>query len=172
MPDDILNGADTVIMLSAIARTRAYFESEYSFNVTEIESSVGDMATLTLLDKTAIIALGGKINLLVAFSFQKSLVDTMYAKMTESFDVAADEVEMYREATVGEVVNTILGHCTIDLQKLDNEGIPMTPPVIVDHVKSIQRMKNTTFLTQSLKTPQGQINISLIGSKDQFNTTR
>jgi len=170
MSEEKLSGAATEIMQSAIARTRAYFDSEYGINVAEIESHVGDTASLTLLDMTAIIGLGGQINLLVAFSFQESLVNSMYAKMNAGFDVPENEVDMYREATVGEVVNTILGHCTIDLQKLDNQGIPMTPPVIIDHIKTIRRMKNTIFFTQSLDTPLGQINISLIGSKELFNS--
>jgi CheY-specific phosphatase CheX len=95
----------------------------------------------------------------------------MYAKMNEGFDVEEEEVEMYRESTVGEVANIILGHCTLDLQTLDSGGIPMTPPVIVDHIKTIRRLKNTIFFTQRLDTPSGKINISLVGSKELLNTT-
>lgn len=171
MSDTQLSAAATAVVQSAIARTRDYFGSEYGIDVIEIESRNGDLSSLPQLDMTAIIGLGGLVNLLVAFSFQKSLVDAMYAKMNKGFDVPENEVAMYREATVGEVVNTILGHCTMDLQKLDRRGISMTPPFIINHVKMIRCTKSTMFYTQMLNTPLGYINISLGVSKERLDNT-
>lgn len=158
------------VMQSAIARTRSHFESEYGVSVTEVESGAGDLDSLTLLDMTAIIGMGGRVNLLIAFSFQEGLINALYQRMTEDFDVQPDEIEMYREAAAGEVVNTILGHCTIDLQKLDQQGITMTPPIILDHAKTIRRMKNSMFYTQGLNTAFAHVNISLVGPRELFNT--
>jgi len=167
-----INQMDEVgqVMQSAIVRTRNYLETEYSISVTEVDSGTGDLDSLVLLDMTTIIGIGGRINLLIAFSFQDGLVNALYQRMTDDFEVQPEEVEMYREATIGEVVNTILGHCTIDLQKLDRQGISMTPPIVLDRAKTIRRMKHSVFYTQGLNTIFGRMNISLVGPRELFNT--
>lgn len=158
------------VMQSAIGRTRSYFESEFNISVTEVDTGVGNLDSLTLLDMTAIIGMGGLVNLLIAFSFQDGLINALYQRMTEGMEVQPDEVEMYREAAAGEVVNTVLGHCTIDLQEIDDRGISMTPPVILDKAKTIRRMKNSMFYTQSMSTALGSMTISLVGPRELFET--
>lgn len=158
------------VMQSVIARTSSHFEGEFGIGVTEADSGGGDMDSLSLLDMTAIIGMGGRVNLLIAFSFQEGLINALYQRMTADFAVEPDEVEMYRQAAAGEVVNTILGNCTIDLQKLDRQGISMTPPVILDRVKTIHRMKDAMFFTQTLNTVLGRMNISLVGPRELFDT--
>lgn len=158
------------VMRSVIARTRSFFESEYQVSFTEVDGGAGDLESLTLLDMTAIIGMGGCFNLLVAFSFQDSLVNALFEQVTEGLGVQPDEVEMYREAAVGEVVNTILGHCTIDLQQIDQQGISMTPPIILDRAKTIRRMKNSMFYTQGMSTVFGRMNVSLVGPRELFET--
>lgn len=170
MSNSKLIGEVEQVMQSAIARTRSHFESEYGISVSEADFGGGDMDSLTMLDMTAIIGMGGNVNLLIAFSFQEGLINALFQRMTDDFDVQPDEVEMYREAAAGEVVNTILGHCTIDLQKIDGPIISMTPPVILDRVKTIRRMKNAMFYTQSLNTILGRMNISLVGPRELFDT--
>ena len=170
MPDSKLIDEVGQVMQFAIARTRSHFDSEYGISVTEADSGGGDLESLTLLGMTAIVGMGGSVNLLIAFSFQESLINVLYQRMTHDFDVRPDEVEMYREAAAGEVVNIILGHCTIDLQKLDRPVISITPPVIIDQVKTIRRMKNAVFYTQSLNTVFGHMNISLVGPRELFDS--
>lgn len=157
------------VMQSAIARTCSYFETEFGIGVTAVDVDMGNLDSLALLDMTAIIGMGGLVNLLIAFSFQDGLINALYQRMTSDIQVQPDEVDMYREAAAGEVVNTILGHCTIDLQKLDRQGISMTPPVILDRTKTIRRMKNSMFYSQSLKTTFGRMSINLVGPLELFD---
>lgn len=170
MPDSTLIDEVGQVMQFAIARACSHFDSEYGIRVTEADSGGGDLESLNLLGMTAIIGMGGSVNLLVAFSFQEGLIDVLYRRMTHGFEVRPDEVEMYREAAAGEVVNTILGHCTIDLQKPDRPVISITPPVILDQAKTIRRMKNAVFYTQILNTDFGRMNISLVGPRELFNS--
>lgn len=170
MTDKTLVDEVAQVMRSVLSRTRSFFESEYQVSVAEIDGGAGDLESLTLLDMTAIIGMGGSLNLLVAFSFEDGLVNALYERVTEGLGVQPDEVEMYREAAVGEVVNTILGHCTIDLQQIDRQGISMTPPIILDRAKTIRRMKNSMFYTQGMSTVFGRMNISLVGPRELFET--
>lgn len=166
----MLNDHVEEVMRSAIARTCSYFETEFGITVTEVDAGVDYLDSLTLLDMTAIIGMGGLVNLLIAFSFQDSLVDALFQRMTSDLKVQPDEMEMYREAAAGEVVNTILGHCTIDLQQLDRQGISMTPPVILDRAKTIWRMKNSMFYSQGLNTTLGRMSINLVGPLELFDS--
>lgn len=170
MLNEKLSELSVKVMQSIITRTRAYFESEFGIGVNEADSNAGHVDEITLYDMNAVMGLGGAVNMLIVFSFKTSLLNTLYARMTDGLDIQPDEVEMYREEAAGEVVNTILGHCTIDLQKLDPRGaIAMTPPVILDRIKTIRRMKDAMFYTQSLDTTMGSMAISLVGPIHLFN---
>ena len=156
------------VMQSAIARTHSYFENEYGISVSELDPDEASQDSLMLFETTAIIGLGGRINVLIAFSFQTCLINTLYERMTEGFAVEPGEVDAYREAAAGEVVNTILGNCTIDLQKLDRQAISLTPPVILNEVKTIRRIKGSVFHKRSLTTAWGSMTVCLIGPKERF----
>jgi CheY-specific phosphatase CheX len=170
MSNKKLNDEVEQVMRSVMTRTRSYFDSEFGIQELDVDSGAGDLDSLTLLDMTAIIGMGGRINLLIAFSFEDGLINALFQRMTSDIVVQPEEVEMYREAAAGEVVNTVLGHCTIDLQKIDDRGIAMTPPVILDHAKTIRRMKNSMFYTQSSSTTLGRMTISLVGPRELFDT--
>jgi len=158
------------VMQSVITRTRDYFDEEFGIGLIESDGGCGDVDSLTLHDMTAIIGMGGAVNLLIAFSFDKGLINALYEQMTADFDVQADEVQMFHKAAAGEVVNTVLGHCTVDFQEMDGRVISLTPPVIIDKVKHIHRMKDAMFYTQTLSTKLGRMDINLVGPRELFNT--
>lgn len=157
------------VMASVTQRTSAYFKSEFGIITTENNSSGGELDALVLLDMTAVIIMGGKINLLVVFSFEESLINAIYHEMTDELGIADDEIETYRKAAAGDVINTVLGHSTIDLLTLDKNGISITPPRILKDANIIREMKCKMFYAQSLNTPLGGITISLVGSQKLFN---
>ncbi len=157
------------VMASVTKRTSDYFKNEFGIITTENNSSGGELDALVLLDMTAVIIMGGKINLLVVFSFEEPLIDAIYHEMTDELGIKDDEVEKYRKAAAGDVINTVLGHSTIDLLNLDKNGISITPPRILNDVKIIQTMKYKMFYAQSLQTPLGGMTIGLVGSQKLFN---
>jgi len=165
-----LNKDAGLVMRSIIGKTRAYFESEYQIEVADAYAGGGALESLNLLDMTAVIGLGGGVDLRVAFSFQESLVDAVYERMTAGFNDAPEDVGKHREAAIGEVLNTVLGHCTIDLQHLDRHGISMTPPIILGRGQAILSENGAVFHTQELNTPRGRLAISLVGSREIFVT--
>ena len=170
MPNERLNALSVKVMQSILTRARSYFESEFGIGMTETDSNSGHVDTITLFDMNAIIGLGGAVNMLIVFSFKETLLNSLYKQLTDGLDIEPDEVNMYREEAAGEVVSIILGHCTIDLQKLDSRGsVAMTPPIILDRVKTIRRMKDAMFYTQSLDTTMGGMTISLVGPINLFN---
>jgi hypothetical protein len=158
------------VMQTVISRARTYFDGEFGISLTESDCGSADLNSLPLLDMTAVIGMGGAVNLLIAFSFDEGLINALYNRMTAKFDVQADEVGKFREAAAGDVINTVLGHCTVDFKGLDRQTISLTPPVILDKVKQIHRIKNAMFYTQSLNTEFGRMNINLVQPRELFNT--
>jgi len=114
--------------------------------------------------------MGGRVKLQVAFSFEESLADAVYAWMTAGFNDHPEVVEKHREAAVGEVANTILGHCTIDIQHLDRRGISLTPPLILGRSTRFPTIDKATFLARHLDTALGRLDIILVGSGKLFTT--
>ncbi|NMG03335.1 chemotaxis protein CheX [Azoarcus taiwanensis] len=157
------------IMSSIACRTREYLGAEFGVTITAANAHCSESDQLTLPRMTTVIALGGNINMLVAFGFDERLIDLIFDKMTEGFEVGEDEVAMYREAATGEAVNTILGHCTSDLADDAGGVITMTPPVILEGVKTIRRMKDASFYTQNLDSMFGQVTVNLVGPRMIFD---
>jgi len=140
-------------------------QSEFGIGVTETYQDKGHIDTLELYDLTAIVGIGGPINLLAAFSFEQSLIDAIYLRITEEIDVPAGEEDIYREAAAAEIVNTIIGNCTADIE-LRVQDISLTPPIILDKAKQIQRTKDEMFFSQRLRTRAGRMTINLVGPID------
>lgn len=160
-----------LVMQSVVTKTRDYFETEHHTGIIDVDLGVDSMPSPPLLDMTAIIGLGGLVNVQAVFSFQASLVNAVYAWMTEGFNDPPEAVEKHREAAIGELVNTVLGLCTKDLQHLDRRGIPMTPPIIVKQPCALATLNSSVFCTHSLLSAHGRLNISLIGAPKSENKT-
>jgi sensor domain CHASE-containing protein/CheY-specific phosphatase CheX len=160
-----------LVMRSIVGKTRDYFAGEHAVSIEEIGAGGGELDALTLLDTTAVIGLGGRVKLRIAFSFESGLADAVHGWMTAGFhdhDDVGDDIDRYREAAVGEVVNTILGHCTIDVQHLDRDGIALTPPAVLGRGQAIPRMNDAVFHTRNLSTTLGRLDISIIGPDEVF----
>jgi len=155
-----------LVMQSMITKTQDYFETEHETRMADADQDAIGVDSPALLDMTVIVGLGGMINLRAVFSFQISLVNAVYAWMTVGFHDRPEEVERHRQAAIGELVNTILGHCTPDFGHLDSQAIHLTPPVILDQDNVFPEMNHAVFLKHCLNSRYGRLNISLVGSKE------
>lgn len=159
-----------LVMQSIIDQTRGYFESEHATVLTDLGSATGTLESLELLDLTAAIGMGDRIAFQVAFSFQDSLADAVYGWMTAGFNDHPDDVEKHREAAVGEVANTILGHCTNVFQPPSSQGISMTPPLILGRTAQFPAIENAAFRIAHLTTALGRLDIIVIGPRESIST--
>ena len=160
----------TKVMQSVMTRTHAYFESEFDLKLTEQSCTHGRFENMVLFDTTAVIHVGGLINLLIVFSFDSSLLNVIYKKMTEELEIELHEIGVYRDAAASDVINTVVGHCTIDLLHIDKNGVAITPPTILDHnhAKKASHIKNAMFYTVNLNTELGNMNISLVAQPEML----
>lgn len=156
------------VVAATMVRTRSYFEEEFDVQVADISQGSGNVATLDIQGLTAIVGVGGPVSLLIAFSFEPSLMDVLYARMTDGIEVPAGEEETYRSSVAAEIINTIIGNCTAELQQ-DDESISLTPPMIVDSARHIHRVKNAVFINRRLNSEFGSVNINLVGPGELFD---
>lgn len=156
------------VVAALLARTCSYLAEEFGVEVSEVSRDRGDIELLAIYDLTAIVGVGGPVNLLVAFSFERKLADVLYERMTEGIEVESGEEDLYRGSVVAEIVNTVIGNCTADFQQA-GQSISLTPPVVLDQAKRIQRMKNATFISRTVHTDFGCLDINLVGPTELFD---
>lgn len=156
------------VVAATMERTRSYFEEEFDIQVADITQGSGDVASLDVRGLTAIVGVGGPVSLLIAFSFEPSLMDVLYTRMTDGIEVPVGEEETYRSSIAAEIINTIIGNCTTELQQHD-ETISLTPPMIVDSARHIHRVKNAVFINRRLNSAFGSVNINLVGPGELFD---
>lgn len=158
------------VMDSALAQTCRYFASEFAMQADLLPPQTGNAESLTLRDMTASIGVGGAIDLFIAFSFQEGLIQALYERMTAGMNILPEEVEKLRKDAAGEIVNIVVGHCTADFQRLDLRRIPITPPVVLEHVKTIPLVPNAMFYQRRISTPFGTMDVNLIGPMALFTS--
>jgi len=155
-------------MASILAHTRQVLHSEAVLEVQGAETFDCDVSKLQLHDLTAIAGLGGPIGLLIAFSFERSLIEAIYQRVTADIGVPEGEEALYIRETAAEIVNTILGLCTADFQNLD-QTIALSPPVILEDARCIHRPKNAVFASMRVRTERGVVTMSFVGPRDLFD---
>lgn len=156
------------MMDAVLARTRWMLHSEIGLEVVAVEAIRRDVPRLDLHDMTAIAGFGGPVGLLIAFSFQHSLCEALFASFTKGLDIPADETELYVRETLAEIVNTILGLCTGDIRGVDH-AVTLSPPVILEDAKSIRRPRDAVFATMRMRTDKGIADVNFVGPRELFD---
>ena len=156
------------VMASILAQTREVLAAEAVIAVDGAETFDCDVTKLQLHDMTVIAGLGGPISLLIAFSFEQSLLEALFLRVTADLGVPPDEEDLYRRETAAEIVNTILGLCTTDFQNIE-ESIALSPPVIIEDARCIHRPKNAVFANMRIRTERGIVSVSFVGPRDLFD---
>lgn len=156
------------LMQSILAQARYVLENEADLHVEGAEAVECDVKRLQLHDITAIAGLGGPISLLIAFSFERRLLDAVFERVTRDIEVAEDEVDTLVRDAAAETVNTILGLCTADFQNIE-KTVSLSPPVILDDARCIHRPKNAVFASMRIRTERGYLGVGLVGPRDLFD---
>lgn len=157
------------VMDSALANICEYMADEFEIDATVKQLVSGEITALTLREMTSIIGIGGAVDLFMAFSFEQSLIQALYDKMTEGMEISEEEAAEMKNATAAEIINIIAGHCTTDLQDMDSEIISITPPTVLNLVKTVPKMERAIFHLRTITTASGDLDIYLIGPRELFS---
>jgi CheY-specific phosphatase CheX len=123
---------------------------------------------------TAIVGMGGAVSMLVAVSFEQTLLIRLFTRETEGLDIPEAERCVYVRETAAEIVNVILGNCIAALEETVNGAarsarIAMSPPVVIADVDTIHRPQDAAYTNVTLKTDFGRCAISIVGPRELFD---
>jgi CheY-specific phosphatase CheX len=149
-------------------RTISFMKDQLGLKASAIVRRLLHKEPVVLRAMTAIVGVGSKAGLYIAYSYERSLITAMMRRYTEGLTVSADEEELYVRETASDVVNVIVGNCTADLAKR-KELITLSPPVLVDGARTIQGRGETTIAAITVRFPEGELDIAFVGPRLMFD---
>jgi CheY-specific phosphatase CheX len=156
------------VMAAVLKRTCDYLEDEIGLHAAKSRSVVGNIDTLTLRTMTTIVGTGGPISLLIAFSFEQKLLDSLCDAATARLNIEPHERQLFLRETAAETANIILGHATEELAEEGND-VMLSPPVVLEEGRCIHRPKKAMFATIELSTELGMFDIHFVGPAELFD---
>lgn len=153
-------------MIQSLQRRTADFllsEMDLSIDLSPIMSK--ELKKLELWDVTSIISLGGDLQMLVAFSFDHSLIHHLFDMYSEELGLAQEDKEICFGEIAGDIINNIVGNATADFQ-YESSLITVTPPVIITDARSLIRHKKAEFVSVILKCDKGSMQIFCVVAMD------
>jgi CheY-specific phosphatase CheX len=157
-----------VVMRVVEHRTIAFMRDELGLATTRIERHTHHEKSVVLRPITAIVGVGSRAGLYIAYSYDVSLIRAMTRKYTSGLDIANSSEELYIRETASDVVNVIVGNSTADLAKR-GELITLSPPVLVVGARTIQGRDESTIAALTLHFPEGALDVAFVGPRILFD---
>ncbi len=146
---------------SVVRRTSLFLAEEVSIDVGDVKYALTDVQKLQLKELTSIITVEDEAKMTLAFSYERELINEIFAKYTQEIEIEESEAELYIEETAGDMINIILGNVLAEFQQ-NGRAFALSTPIIVNEAKSIARYKNHKFFTAELVTGIGTMAIFCI----------
>jgi CheY-specific phosphatase CheX len=149
-------------------RTIAFMHDELNLSVTEIARRLIHEETIILRDMTAIVGVGSRAGLYIAYSYDDALIRAMTKRYTAELTVPAEEEGLYMRETASDVVNVIVGNCTTELARR-GEVVTLSPPVLALGARTIQGRPKTAIAMLTLRFAEGALDVAFVGPKLLFD---
>jgi len=157
----------TSVIESVEQRTIAFFRDEFCLQATTIERRLHEKERV-LRDMTAIVSVGSKAGLYIAFSYDDALIRALTTIYTAGLSIKPEEQELYVRETASDVVNVIVGNITAHLAKR-GEVITLSPPILVEGARTIRGHQDATVAVLTLRFGVGAIDVEFVGPKMLFD---
>jgi CheY-specific phosphatase CheX len=167
-PDIILDHEIVAVLNVVEQRTISFMRDELNLAVDSIGRRLTREETITLRDMTAIVGVGSRAGLYIAYSYDESLIRAMTECYTAELSIAPEQEDLYMRETASDVVNIIVGNCTADLTQR-GELVTLSPPVLALGARTIQGRPKTAIATLTLRFSQGALDVTFVGPKLLFD---
>jgi CheY-specific phosphatase CheX len=157
-----------LVMRVVEQRTLAFFRDELGLQPTAVDRRTHDEKCVVLRAITAIVAVGSRAGLYIAYSYDLSLIRAMTKLYTAGLSVPDNEEELYIRETASDIVNVIVGNSTAELASR-GELITLAPPVLMVGAKTIQSRDGSTVATITARFPHGALDVAFVGPKVLFD---
>ncbi|MDP3736921.1 MAG: chemotaxis protein CheX [Hyphomonadaceae bacterium] len=158
----------TAVLQVVEQRTISFFRDELGLVSNGIDRRLLHEERVVLRAMTAIVAVGSRAGLYIAYSYDESLIRAMARRYTEGLSISPDEEELYVRETASDVVNVIVGNCTADLARR-GETVTLSPPVLMVGARTIQGRTETTIAALTLRFPEGALDVAFVGPRLLFD---
>ncbi len=153
-----------MVLDSLILQSKLFFTEDMGIEIEDIVRKEKS-AELNLKSHTAMIGVGGELNMMVVISFDTPMLNKLVEVFMEGEDVAPEEEEEIKESVTGEVINTIIG-LSIPTFPKRGKGVTITPPISINDASNIKKHKDSKIVSANIKTHYGELSISAIIAKD------
>ncbi len=155
-------------MYSILQQTSAVLTGEGLARIDGFDVHDVGAEAVNLHDITAVAGFGVPVGLLVAFSFDQTLLGGILDKTTAALPIPEEERQLYLRETAAEVVNTVLGLCTADFQ-LRETVVSLSPPVVMEGARCIPQRGDALLASMDIHTDKGAVSINLFGPHELFD---
>ena len=168
----VLDHEITAVVEVVERRTIDFMRDELGLVAGNISRRLHHEESVKLREMTAIVGVGSRTGLYIAYSYDASLIQAMTKRFTAELTISPEEEGLYMRETASEVVNVIVGNCTADLARKGGL-VTLSPPVLALGARTIQGRPKTAIATLTLKYPEGWLDVAFVGPKllfdDQLN---
>jgi len=164
----ILDHEINTVVEVVVKRTVSFMREELGIRPFGVTRNEGSAEALCLRDVTAIVGVGSKAGLYVAFSYDSLLISAMMKRYTAGITIAPGEEALYVQETAADIVNVIVGNCTAELNRR-REPISLSPPVLMTGARTIAGSPGTTVTALTLQFDEGLLDVAFVGPKVMFD---
>lgn len=148
--------------------TIAFLNGELRLAPTGIDRHLHHAGHVVLRSMTAIVGVGSRSGLYIAFSYDDTLIRAMTRRYTEGLSIAPEEEELYVRESASDIVNVIIGNSTAGLARR-GELVTLSPPVLMEGAKTIHGRPGTTIATLTLRFAEGALDVAFVGPRLLFD---
>jgi chemotaxis protein CheX len=156
-----------MILDSLILQIKLFLQGDMDIEITKVEVMDSESQKLALKDYTSMIGVGGKLSLIVAISYDLTILDALVDVFMDGEKVEDEELEDIRNSVAGETINTIMG---LSLPTFPNrgKGVTITPPIAINDASNLTKHRNSKIVSATITTNYGIVIISAIGTQDSI----
>jgi CheY-specific phosphatase CheX len=171
IPELMLTEQDLLRFLDRLLhRSRVFLEEEGKTRVLGVYPTGRTLDRIDLRAITAILTVEDRLRLIVAFSFEHSLLESVFQGCAGGIPMKTDEVELLMEETAGDCLNIVVGNALEEFQ-LSGYAFTVSTPIIIKEGKSIQRYRQSKFAAGEIHTDAGNMVVLCINPGIYYKRT-
>jgi len=152
-----------------VDRSSLFLEREVSVPVKGVILNPHTIDKLDLESITSILTVEDLNKMIVAFSFQRPLLDTIFRVYSEGLRIDPTEYTALLEETAGDMINIVVGNALSGFQK-PGYAFALSTPIIINEAKSILRYKKSELVTARISTDSGTMIVLCITPGAYYDT--
>ncbi len=154
-----------MILEALVLQSKLFLVEDMDMVIEDVEIVDNSPDKLILKDYTSMIGTGGKLNLMVVISFEKSFLEKLVEIFMDGEEVDEDEKDEVYDSVTGETINTIIG-LALPIFPNRGKGITITPPISISDASNIKKDKNSKIVSGNIITKFGCMSISALGTQE------